>query len=165
MGWLRRLLGLLDRPAPPMPPPPPPAPHVTDADADAREVARLVGLRRGAPLPIDGRLADAARSHARDMARRGYFDHDSPEGVSPEDRARSAGHHGEVREVIARGYNSPAAVVAGWMGSAGHRAALMDPMAVAIGSGVAGPYRVALVGLPPGAASPPMSPPGLTPDD
>ena len=46
------------------------------------------GLR---PLVMDARLASAASGHADDMARRGYFAHESPGGVSPFDRMRAAG--------------------------------------------------------------------------
>lgn len=54
------------------------------------------GLR---PLALDPRLCAIARSHGFDMATRGYFDHTSPEGVSPFgrlDRAHYAyGYAGE----------------------------------------------------------------------
>ena len=36
-------------------------------------------------------LAAVAERHSRDMAVRGYFDHVSPDGTSPQDRAASAG--------------------------------------------------------------------------
>lgn len=36
-------------------------------------------------------LAAVAQAHSADMAARGYFDHVSPDGASPQDRARSAG--------------------------------------------------------------------------
>lgn len=37
-------------------------------------------------LVFDGRLTDIARSHAKDMFKRGYFSHYTPEGLSPFDR-------------------------------------------------------------------------------
>ena len=36
-------------------------------------------------------LARVARDHSRDMARRSYFDHVSPDGETPSERARAAG--------------------------------------------------------------------------
>ena len=43
------------------------------------------------PLAWDARLAPVAAAHSRDMARRGFFDHVSPEGADANDRARRAG--------------------------------------------------------------------------
>ncbi|MEM1117199.1 MAG: CAP domain-containing protein [Bacteroidota bacterium] len=42
-------------------------------------------------LAWDRDLAAVARAHSRDMARRGYFDHVSPDGRDPQDRARRGG--------------------------------------------------------------------------
>jgi uncharacterized protein YkwD len=39
-------------------------------------------------LQLDSALSDAARDHADDMARNHYFDHVSPQGVTPWDRMR-----------------------------------------------------------------------------
>ncbi len=44
-----------------------------------------------APLRWSDALAGVARNHSRDMARRGYFDHASPEGATAQDRARARG--------------------------------------------------------------------------
>lgn len=41
------------------------------------------------PLRIDPQLNAAALDHVLDMATNGYFDHDSPRGVTPWDRMRS----------------------------------------------------------------------------
>ena len=43
------------------------------------------------PLKRDDRLVELARQHSRDMARRGYFDHNTPEGKSPTERGRELG--------------------------------------------------------------------------
>jgi uncharacterized protein YkwD/uncharacterized membrane protein required for colicin V production len=47
-----------------------------------------VGLK---PLKPDSALQAVARAHARDMLARGYFAHDTPEGVDPFDRMEAAG--------------------------------------------------------------------------
>jgi uncharacterized protein YkwD len=73
-------------------------------------------------------LARAASRHAADMGRRHYFAHVSPSGASPMARARSAGWHGGVGEVIAWGsgsFSSPKATLRAWLHSAPHRAILL----------------------------------------
>ena len=62
------------------------------------------------------------------MARRNYFGHVSPDGMSPLRRARAAGWHGGVGEAIAWGCGSlsgAAATVRAWMASPPHRAILL----------------------------------------
>jgi len=44
------------------------------------------------PLMFDTRLNLIARSHSDDMASRGYFEHDTPEGLSFSDRYHKAGY-------------------------------------------------------------------------
>ena len=128
-------------PWPPATTPPPsgnwPAPWVAYED----EVLRLTNLRRAqgsicgnqslAPAPPVGphpQLRAAARGHADDMARRDYFDHHSPEGTGPMQRAIAAGYQGGfVGENIAAGQRSPAEVVQAWIDSPGHCVNLMDP--------------------------------------
>jgi uncharacterized protein YkwD len=52
------------------------------------EERRKVGLNE---LKADSRLRDVARAHARDMFARGYFAHESPDGVNPFERLSGAG--------------------------------------------------------------------------
>ena len=72
----------------------------TPTDASAADAADAVtclvnaerskrGLR---PVSRDADLGQAARKHARDMVRRGYFSHVSPGGSTLGDRLRSAGY-------------------------------------------------------------------------
>jgi uncharacterized protein YkwD len=73
-------------------------------------------------------LTRSARGHSRDMAVRDYFDHRSPEGHGPMQRAQAAGFEGGfVGENIAAGYRSPRDVVQGWMDSPGHCLNVMEP--------------------------------------
>ena len=44
------------------------------------------------PLVYDDKIADVARTHSQDMATRNYFQHDTPEGVSPDQRGINAGY-------------------------------------------------------------------------
>lgn len=69
-----------------------PAATNREAHAAAALYASLNRERRAAglqPLQIDPTLNEAAADHVADMAQRGYFDHDSPSGVTPWERMRS----------------------------------------------------------------------------
>ena len=82
------------------------------------------------PLIWDNELCRLARQHSEDMGGRGYFDHETPEGLFPKDRARAAGLRGfrVIAENIAynKGYENPAAyAVQQWMKSSGHRANIL----------------------------------------
>ena len=43
-------------------------------------------------LELDMPLSAVARAHSQDMAARGYFSHETPEGLDPTDRAQSMGY-------------------------------------------------------------------------
>lgn len=86
----------------PVSPAPEPGPEPTQETAEAPDLADLprrihtetnAARRRSGPGPLQwsDALATVARSHSADMARRGYFAHDTPEGRTPQDRARAAG--------------------------------------------------------------------------
>jgi uncharacterized protein YkwD len=104
--------------------------------AFARKLARLQnaerrrhGLRR---LPSSSKLRSAARRHARDMVRRHYFGHVSPANRDVVDRVGATGYN---RGRFAAQENlywwkprqRPAAVLRAWMGSAAHRANVLNP--------------------------------------
>lgn len=59
------------------------------------EMLRLLNeerIKRGlAPLKMDEKIRMVARAHSEDMFRRGYFAHDSPDGVTPAERLDQAG--------------------------------------------------------------------------
>lgn len=100
----------------------------------ARARSGLPGLRDA------GALDHAAGAHARDMVRRDFFDHVSPGGSTPKQRARSAGYGGSsIGETIAwsSGAATPAAIVAMWMRSPPHRQVLLAGGFDAIGIGIA----------------------------
>jgi len=85
------------------------------ADLNAYRTGR--GL---APLARNAGLTRAARLHAEDMARAGYFSHRGRDGSSAAERIGRQGCGGHTAENIAQGYPSEAAVLAGWKRSAGH---------------------------------------------
>ncbi|MFF5084866.1 CAP domain-containing protein [Actinoplanes sp. NPDC000266] len=79
------------------------------------------------PLELDRRLIEAANRHAADMARRDYFEHDSPNGDSAGDRVSRTGYDWKrYGENIARGADSAWEVVDGWMNSRVHRENILD---------------------------------------
>lgn len=82
------------------------------------------------PLAWDPLLCRMARMHSEDMARRGYFAHETPEGLEPKDRSRALGllHFRVLGENIAfnKGFADPGAfAVERWMMSGGHRANIL----------------------------------------
>ncbi|MFI0819445.1 CAP domain-containing protein [Streptomyces sp. NPDC021098] len=106
------------------------------------EVIALTNAERAAarlaPLAPDPRLTAAAQAHSDDMVVRDFYDHTSPEGRQPWDRATAAGAtHRGIGENIACGQRGPAEVVQGWMNSPGHRANILKPDFTHIGVGYA----------------------------
>lgn len=116
---------------PPSTPAPPPPGSTSEAVALANRERVAAGLT---PLTADGGLADAARSHSMDQATMQSTTHTGSDSSSPEDRvARSGFDATSLAENVAAGYGTPAAVIEGWMGSAPHRANLLNPAFTAIG--------------------------------
>ncbi len=91
----------------------------------------------GSPLKWEERLAAVARAHSDDMTSRGYFSHDTPEGLGPSERIDRAGyscwkgsHYGVAENIaIETTLNdldrTAAEAVQGWMNSPGHRTNLL----------------------------------------
>lgn len=139
-------------------------------DSLEKQIHELVNReRRAKGLPVlawNGRLADAARRHSSDMATRGYFSHQSPEGGDFSRRYRDAGYSCQVpapngiytggenifqnslysRIITENGrarydWNSANVIsettVKGWMNSAGHRKNILMPYWKSEGIGIA----------------------------
>ena len=111
------------------------------------EVVRLVNLERTkrglSTLSHNWQLSRVARYKSEDMRQNGYFSHTSPVYGSPFQMIRSFGiSYRTAGENIARGQATPAAVVAAWMNSAGHRANILNKSFTEIGVGyvAAGSY-------------------------
>jgi uncharacterized protein YkwD len=106
-----------------------------------------------AKLSLSRKLGRAARGHSADMARRGYFSHNSLSGASFLDRIRRAGYLRRARrwhvgENIAWGVGRLAtarAIVRSWMNSPGHRANILNRRFRHVGVGITynAPVRVA----------------------
>jgi uncharacterized protein YkwD len=105
-------------------------------------------------LRPDKRLDRAAGTHARDMVRRRYFSHTSPEGATMLDRVRRSGYLDRTSDSWAVGemlgwgtgaLGTPAAIVTAWMQSPRHRQILLGPRYRDLGVAV-------LAGTPKGSA-------------
>lgn len=96
------------------------------------------GLTR---LIEDDSLRAAADAHSLDMARRDYFEHDTPEGVKPWMRIARTGYRATlVGENLAwgeKGMSTPARAMELWMASPGHRDNLLEPRYTQVGIGLA----------------------------
>ncbi len=103
----------------------------------AGETCNEVEVAPAPALTMNEALRCAARSHAVDMSFRQYFDHLTPEGVSPLERAEEAGYAGRVvSENISEGRPTAIETVAGLVAStSGHCESLMDPGSVEAGMG------------------------------
>jgi uncharacterized protein YkwD len=106
----------------------------------ARGKSRTCGKEHFAaapPLSLSRPLNDAAAGHARDMARKRFFDHRGADGSQPRDRVLRAGYLSRLTgENIALGPESAEEVVAGWLASPGHCANIMDARFRDIGVGL-----------------------------
>lgn len=105
----------------------------------ANQVVKLVNEQRAdagcQPLRTDSRLVAAAAEHSEDMAVRDYFDHNTPDGVTPWTRIENEGYDQPSAENIAAGQPTPDAVVTAWMNSPGHRANILNCDSHATGVG------------------------------
>ncbi len=89
------------------------------------------------PLQVDTRFSAAARGQSIYLASTGGLDHMGPDGASVVIRLARQGFHGQmVGENLAAGMG-PAATVAAWLASPGHRMNLLEPQFHRLGVGIA----------------------------
>jgi len=93
------------------------------------------------PLRRDTAVDRVARAHSQDMVARGYFAHETPEGLTPPDRLARGGVTGislagENVGLTSRG-DPNREIVEGWLASPVHRQNLLAPMFNVTGIGVA----------------------------
>jgi len=104
------------------------------------EVLRLVNVERAkyglSALKVNWELSRVARYKSQDMCDNNYFSHTSPTYGSPFAMIKNFGiSYRTAGENIAMGYQTPAAVVQGWMNSSGHRANILNSSFTQIGVG------------------------------
>ena len=135
-GW-NVLVGILVEERPPRPEPVP-------AEIEEQTLVAVNAARRErnlAPLDEDPVLSEVARAHSRDMMRRRFFDHTSPDGYTVRDRVKGRGiEYGRVGENVHRsqGMDDPVATaVDAWLNSRGHRELMLATDFDRTGIGVA----------------------------
>lgn len=107
-----------------------------DATNQQREVYSL------SPLHRSEKLNRAAQAKLDDMFDQQYFEHNSPQGVTPADVIKKAGYeYIVVGENLALGnFKNDQLLVEAWMNSPGHRANILHPtfqeIGVAVGKGM-----------------------------
>jgi uncharacterized protein YkwD len=95
------------------------------------------------PVIWNDTLEAAALAHARDMDANNYFNHISPNGTSPIQRAIVLGYAGNyVTENIAKGYTSLGPLMEAWQQSDSHCKAMMDSLQTDMGAANVNTYWV-----------------------
>ena len=132
-----------DIPVPPTPNPPVPE-HDPLSMLDQHEfdfLQEINAYRRANKLNeliVVSTLNRASYLHSIDMGKRGYFSHDTPEGVRPSGRARAAGYPHAVGENLLAGNFATSTgkqALQRWQSSPGHNANMLNPRYVCIGIG------------------------------
>lgn len=104
------------------------------------EVNRVRAQHHLIPLSRRSDLDRVAVAHSADMAQRGYFSHESPEGANPVDRIQTAGIHGMTLAAenlgLTRDDDPTHAIVRGWLNSPDHRRNLLAPAMNSTGVGI-----------------------------
>ncbi|QJC50488.1 hypothetical protein HGI30_02035 [Paenibacillus albicereus] len=102
------------------------------------DLTNALRVKRGVgALAWDDTAALAARKHSTDMAKRDYFSHSNPDGLSPFDRMKAEGiRYTAAAENIAYGYRSAIEAHNGWLNSSGHRKAMLSDGYTRLGVGV-----------------------------
>jgi uncharacterized protein YkwD len=108
----------------------------------AGEVIALTNVEReqvgDETLNENAALTRAAQAKAEDMAAKGYFSHNGPDGKEPWEWIAEAGYsYRFAGENLAVKFNDSKDVVNAWMGSPTHRANIVKPVYQEIGVGVA----------------------------
>lgn len=109
--------------------------------ADEALLLKLVNQERvkaGLPiLKVDQKLTELARLKSQDMVQKNYFSHTSPTYGSPYNMERKAGYSARVMgaENIAKAATTERAHQL-FMGSAGHKANILNPLHDTIGIGI-----------------------------
>lgn len=115
---------------------------------NARAQARSCGGVSYAPAPALGwnsLLTQAAAAHSTDMASKGYFSHTGSDGSLSNDRVVATGYQagvaGEILSNPTGTYSATGQIIprsiSSWLASPGHCAAIMNPIAMELGSACA----------------------------
>jgi hypothetical protein len=119
------------------------SPAVTYSSAiTAENVVSLTNSSRSefeiSPLKLSTKLSLAAQNKANDMAEKGYFAHNTPDGKTPWSFIQGVGYHYlSAGENLAVDFTQAEAMDVAWMNSPGHRANILNKSFQEIGIGIA----------------------------
>lgn len=103
-----------------------------------------VGL---APLVVNEQLVQAAKVKAHDMATKGYWAHNTPEGKTPFDFIKDTGYvYTYAGENLAKYFQNTPQTITGWMESPTHKDNIVNPHYVETGVAVEGDIIVQMFG-------------------
>lgn len=106
------------------------APQKIHALSASQLIALTNSQRTANGLPVlsyDDKLAASANTKAQHMIALGYWAHNAPDGTTPWVFVRNAGYvYTAVGENLAKDFSSDQAIVNAWMGSATHRANILN---------------------------------------
>lgn len=143
--------------------PVPPAPSATPAPApgatpggqlstDEQELLNLINSERAkagvSALVPDADLMNVGRTKAGDMVQNNYFNHISPTYGSPFDMMRQFGITFKTAGENIAGNQTISGAVAAWMGSAGHKANILNSAYNYTGIGIAQSNKYGISGKP-----------------
>ena len=106
----------------------------------ANSVIELINLERLEndldPLEVDTQLTQAAQEHTESMASDDFFNTQSIDGTTFDERLLNAGYNYTfAAEVIGAGYSTPEALVDGWLGNSGIESRILSSELTEIGVG------------------------------
>jgi len=115
-------------------------PTASNLGAYEQQVVNLVNKERAAvglpALKVNTKLAGVAEKKAEDLRDNNYFAHQSPTYGSPFDMMKQFGiSYTSAGENIAKGQQTPEAVMNGWMNSQGHKDNILNSSFTEIGVG------------------------------
>lgn len=130
-------------------PTPTPTPIPRDTKSIEQRIFELTNERRAEngvrALTWSEEIAVVARSHSQDMVTRNYFNHNSPEGVTPFQRLTIGGiSYSTAGENIATA-GTAELIMNAWMNSPGHKANILNGAFGKIGIGVVGNAKYGLM--------------------
>lgn len=115
------------------------APYTLKHDSDATTIFNLINTIRTAhrlkPVIRNTALDTLAQGHTDDMKKRGFFGHNTPDGVTPEDRRQRQNYPRDVGENLASAL-TPTTGMLGLMRSPLHRVNILDPRWTRVGIGL-----------------------------
>jgi uncharacterized protein YkwD len=92
------------------------------------------------PLRQEPLLELASQRHSEDMSARAFFEHETPDGIDPQQRIAATGYNrswtGENLYAGTDADATPVRALRSWMHSPGHRANILRPQFTEVGVGV-----------------------------